>query len=378
MQMLKRIAKAFMPYGLVIAIRKRIQSNDSSQSSHISPCNLFMQEVKEYIGGKKVIQYDKDSKFRYIVSVQGFGRTGSSAIVDLLREYSSTVVIGYLDPVNSKATKNKLSDEITLVRESGSLSEIEKYIGTTNRFNQDAVLHRFILLVTNSLIYKNCPDTRPFFYRFFADITKIQEPIPDQRYYNKHLYYNDNIDILSLKKLTISQYRQIVKSFLISVFNTFHTNDKEILVLDQFFLDSDYSYSVQKEIIPNIKMIVSIRDPRDVFSLIKKTNVKWIPYNNPYSFIEWYKDREILLDDDNEIKKTVRFEDLLVNYDETVDDIEKYLELKAVHHTSKFSCFDPKISINGYLLWKEDNGDDKDYSLIERELRFLCYPQSIT
>lgn len=332
-----------------------------------------MQDYREYMHGDSRVQYDSCSKFRHIVSIKGYGRTGSSAIVDLLREYSSVFVLGYVDPYYSKASVDKLADEVTYLRDAGGFAEIEQFIGTTNRFQQDALLHRLVLLITSKRIYRECPAIRPYFYQFFDDIAKIQEPVPDTRYYNKHLNYDGNKDIFILKKLTKKQYRDIVRSLLNSIFNTFYSPGKDVLVVDQFLLDCDYSECEIKEFIPNIKMIESIRDPRDVFSFINKSSVMWIPHDTPERFIEWYKDRNIVIDNDTENKKTVRFEYFFEKYDIIVSEIEEFLQLKADDHTDKYGCFDPEISRQGFMIWKQDEDPNNVYSLIEKELSYLCY-----
>lgn len=374
MGFIKKTVKAILPYGIIAIRRKILESRTPKQSKLIefSPCDLFIQEVKNYIHGKYIVQYDKESKFRHVVTVQGYGRTGSSAIIDLFREYSNAVVLGYIDVVNSKANPKNFNDEVTFMRDSGGLAEIEKHIGSNNRFNQDAVLHRFILLTTRNKFYKYNPEVRPFFYRFFADIAKIQEPKPEIQQYNPHLSHSGNIDILSLKKITVTQYRQFVRSLLMSVFNTYYRVGKEILVLDQFFQDSDYSDCEKRELIPNLKTIVAIRDPRDVFAFIRRTNLKWIPYDNPDSFVDWYRDRNIDIED-SEIRKTVRFEDLMDKYDITVNEIEKHLSIKSSAHTEKFTCFDPNLSRNSYMLWKKEKVREQDYSIIAQKLKYLCH-----
>lgn len=370
MFMLKRVMKGLLPYGIIQLKRKWIKDHTAP---YISPINQFMQDYRAFIREGSNIQYDSASKFRSIVSVKGYGRTGSSAIVDLLREYSSMVVLGYVDPYYSKAVPNKLTDEISFMRDAGGFAEVERFIGTKNRFQQDALLHRFILLITRSPMYKECPAVRPFFYQFFSDIAEIQEPVPDQRYYNKHLDYHDNRDIFTLKDLSRERYRELLKSLLLSVFNTFHSPGREILVLDQFLLDCDYSEQELKELIPDIKMIESIRDPRDVFYVINKTNVMWIPHDSPERFINWYRDRNIIINDDSEIKKTVRFEYFFENYDHVVSEIEDFLNVNAIEHTEKFKYFDPEFSKEGFWKWKADDSHKGAYALIEKELSFLCY-----
>lgn len=370
---IRKIIKCLLPYGVVRIRRRWIESYAPQPTTYISPINQFMQDFREYIHGDQKVQYDKASKFRYIVSVKGYGRTGSSAIVDLLREYSSVFVLGHVDPYYSKAIKDKLTDEVAYMRDAGGFAEIERFIGTTNRFQHDALLHRFILLITSRSIYRECPAVRPYFYQFFADITKVQKPIPDTRYYNKHLDYYGNKDIFLLKDMSKEKYRQIVKSLLNSIFNTFHSPGKEILVLDQFLLDCDYSESELKEIIPNIKTIESIRDPRDVFSFINKTNVMWIPHDTPERFIEWYKDRNIVINNENETKKIIRFEELFEKYENIVSEIEGFLDINANQHTEKYRCFDPEYSRQGLMSWKNDEDKVQEYSLIEKELSYLCY-----
>ena len=74
---------------------------------------------------------DEESKFKTIVSVQGFGYSGSGALIDFFREYPKFAVLGYVDVKGEGGgytPKSMQQSEIDFIRLSGGLFEIEKYL----------------------------------------------------------------------------------------------------------------------------------------------------------------------------------------------------------------------------------------------------------
>ena len=115
---IKSLLQKVLPYGYII--------NRYDRVGMVEKC-IF--ESKEY--ELPDLMKPVESKFDKIVSVQGFGYSGSGAVVDLLREFSNCNVVGYVSVEGSKTARNKSMAEVDFVRLSGGLFEIEKYVEST-------------------------------------------------------------------------------------------------------------------------------------------------------------------------------------------------------------------------------------------------------
>ena len=64
--------------------------------------------------------------FASVVSVEGFGATGSSAVIDLIREYKDMAVLGTVDPEGSQTSPKEAHAEIDILRHTGGLYQMER------------------------------------------------------------------------------------------------------------------------------------------------------------------------------------------------------------------------------------------------------------
>jgi len=127
-------------------------------------------------------------------------------------------------------------------------------------------------------------------------------------------------------------------------------NDKEqAIVLDQLLLPHNL-FRANNYLDEDTKMIVVHRDPRDVFLLNKyvwNTKSVGIPFPlNADQFCLFYKQMMNTVKDysNNDNILDIKFEDLVYNYDVTVNKIENFLNLKSCAHIYKFSKFNPNKS----------------------------------
>ena len=64
---------------------------------------------------------------------------------------------------------------------------------------------------------------------------------------------------------------------------------------------------------------------------------------------------------------------LFENYENIVSKIEDFLQIDANEHTDKYGCLDPELSRQGFMTWKNEKSQGHAYSLIKKELSYLCY-----
>jgi len=360
----KKILKGILPYSVIQNRQARKTSN--FLFSKLSSC-IHSDDIK----GDKC-------RFKYVIALQGFGYSGHTAILDLLREYKTVLM-----PSDTMANLSKdkyiasPSIEVDFMRLAGGLIEYEKYLDGSNIFQNDAVLQRmFRLLGTSKFLQLNerCKDlTAAFFYNLIdLNISNLHTPL-----YNYHLQNNDdpNKNIYFPKCLTLEYYRSLCRDYLTSVWNSFYNDecDKRYIIADHLFSDLSISIEDRFQYVPNLKTIVIYRDPRDVFASSILYDVDWIPHNNVDDFICWWNHMFINFEPDNRAILYVKFEDLILNYELTVKQIEAYLDLSEKDHYYKYQCLNPKSSKNNIFMWKNLCDKRNDIEVIEERLNKYCY-----
>lgn len=341
--------------------------------------NLFWKSFVDYKTSNNKVSFSDSNNFKYVVSVQGFGYSGSGAVLDLLREYEDVLTFGNVDTDSGSLSipDGKTSYEMDFLRLSGGLFEFERYIQSNNVFQNDALLQRFVSLINSSAIYRFFKDSRVYFHEFLNSISLAYWVGNKHRYrcYNWHLT-NETSTILFLKKFSIDEYRNLCRVFLNSIFNLIHLKSGcNYLILDQLMCDLEFDIDKYYSYVRNLKQIIVYRDPRDIYTYAKRNDVLWIPYQNVNNFIDWYKYFIARFNvNENNFYCVVRYEDLVNNYITEVKKIEDFLELPHKNHTHKKSCFNPDVSKYNIGIWKACYSSDQySYDMIERQLRELCY-----
>ena len=357
---IKKVLQNILPYG------------------YISSRYNFERKIEDVLNNfsdDKVVNLQEPTKSRYksIVSVQGFGYSGSGAVVDLLREYTSCQVVGYVSIEGSKTARNISMAEVDFIRLAGGLFEIEKYIDSNNLFHDDALIHRTLCLFHNSCLY-HIQELQPIFISFLKSIIDFSLYDLNHAYYNAYLKPpRTRASIYFIKKMPISEYRSICRNFLNTIFNFFYTNGSELFVADQLFSDFEYSMERNLEYVPNLKCIFVPRDPRDLYAWTNYKRIEWIP-QELHSFIKWYKIIYGRLYTEKKQSLIVRYESMCLDYENEYNRIVEFLELNEAQHEKKRQCFNPDESRKYVNIWKKSNKPQYDFDTIKEELRDYCCP----
>ena len=270
---IKKFFKKIIPHGIIVYRERKNRHN-------------FIDLLKEHrINNIFVNKQNLENNYKCIVSVQGFGYSGSGAVLDFLREFEDVSVWGYVDKESSRVSLKQSVGEIDFIRLSGGLFDIEKYIGAKNIFLADAVLNRFILLVENSYIYKKDRRIRNLFMDFFSDLVELSINDLDHAYYNGHLAnFDEKTSIFFLKDIDICSYRSKCEIFLKMLFNELNIYKHSFLVIDQLMTDFEFDTKKEKKYIRELKTIVVVRDPRDIYVFARTRHVEWIPTDKVQDF----------------------------------------------------------------------------------------------
>lgn len=349
---------------------------------NIVPYGLAKKVLSRRFRTNHVIQYDPTlpdipsevSKFKNVIAIMGLGFSGSGAVIDFLREFENCLVLGTIDEDGSVAKGNRnINGEINILRNSGGLFEIEKYLSDNNLFSKDALMKRFRRLVNSSPIFEN-PASRQLVNMFYNQIIELEIDTRGQEDFNGHLanviYPDCNIKIM--KRLEQSQYIDLCKRFLTKLFNQFSKDSYSYLVMDQLVSDFNYDFKRYKDYIPNIKVIIVVRDPRDTYAYSLMKDVPWIAHDSVDNFITWYKACRQLLKSEKDDYMLINFEDLVLDYDNVSKTIIQYLNLEGVCR-NQFSCLDPEVSKKNISIWKTVEGRAQEMDQIYDELKEYCF-----
>lgn len=316
------------------------------------------------------VEFDTESKWENIVSISGFGYSGSGAIVDLLREYDDCLVHGMAEGGSKAIVADDDFGEIILLQYPGGLIDIDTTIDTQAKPLGDSAIKRFAILAYRDTIFNLGAKYRDYFFKFFdamvADVKRDTQGSVAAMFPR----VKDNIfTICDYKK---DEYYALCQQFLYSLFNQQYRGAGKYLVLDQVISTPTIEVNYGRKFIPNMKNVVVWRDPRDIYTIVKRQDIQWFPHDTVEHFIKIMRHRYGNLDIDSTEYLAIRFEDLILDYDKTVGKVEKYLNLGE--HKRPQSCLDISISCKNVGMWKTATDiPQEEYKKIQKAMPQFCY-----
>ena len=362
MPKLRNIVKALLPHGYMLARKK----------------NTFVREYLHWKESGDVVTFDKECRFKTFVSVDGFGCSGSSAVMDLLREYENCTVWASKPIFTSTKENFRSLGEMDLVRHPGGLLYLEHFIKHDYCYYHDtwgdAALKAFASMVFYSDIYQHFPETHRLFFHFFDNL--IYQRLPSKvDLVNWYLNPFGNItDMFSMKMMTLSEYHNLCRGLLYSLFNLIFDDYKgDILIIDHIFGDCGYDMKHFNCILPGTKKIVVARDIRAVYVHANQKKLAWIAHDSVEEFLKWEKRMYLGHDFNDTSYLSLYFEDLVKDYDKQVERIEKYLGLSPKQHVRSKEIFNPRISKKNISQWCSYSEHQEDCKRIRELAPILCF-----
>lgn len=337
------------------------------------------------------------------VAVTGFYGTGSSAVIDLLREYKNITVvpeIGRLYEHMPFYVAGGLFDLYTLLTHGntplGSDKTINNFIEAMKRLNDydyvwfgsyKALFGEKFMNATykfvNAISSKRHGENSTHILKTRFSLVKAAMQLVAKFVYGRNFgkygvkYIYDRNDVY----FAMPTHDELVKAaqeFTTAYFDLFSRNEKGINVYDHLIWPQQVD-SHSECFNDNLKIIILDRDPRDVFLSSKYIWCKppigrGIPHfgNDPVAFCDEWR-RTVTNNYSNPNALRIHFEDLIYHYEETVKKIEMFLGLKPDEHMTPKARFQPEKSIeNTQVFWVNDVWR-KDAELIEKELPEYIY-----
>ncbi len=328
-----------------------------------------------------------EDNIKNIISITGFGWSGSGAVKDLLSEFDGITSFPFEfrmlnDPDGIIDLENGIVNDWRILNCDITIRRFIKYIqilGRPSRFYYPLSYNYNNLL--NNKFWKICDE-------YLDDIIALQW----KGSWPYHFHEFSTIKwflfrVLSRLRLSTNILTRKDKMYLSCSKEQFYSSTKNLFNNLSIEVDSagNSRYILFDQLIPAIncekylkyfysaKVIIVDRDPRDIF--IDALRWSYIPTDNINDFILWFKtQREYFIKNNSENQNILflRFEDLVFNYDMSISSIISFLSLSPENHRLKQTIFDPNRSKQNIGQWKK-HINEYDFSEIEKQLSEYCY-----
>ena len=323
-----------------------------------------------------------------IIIPMSYMGSGSSAVTDLLREYEG---------IN---TKNSDFEYVFLYAPDGLFDLEYKLLYNNNAIRSDEAIKSFRKLMQELYIYGGwgiANYKEKISQNFIKIVDSYLNTIVTSKYHGIWYYHQKPTKVdwiirvikrvlfkktvklkqlqLEMSMISSEDFYEKSRKFIVDVIKQI-SDTEENIVLDQLILPHNLNLIDNYKIEGLLPIIVS-RDPRDVFVLNKyfwKPRNQEVPYpTDVKEFCNYYK---MMRENEKKTNTSVlrlKFEDLVLNYEKTKQDIENFIGVDSIHHKAKFEYFNPAISVNNLQVYNRDIDYLPEVEIIESELFEYLY-----
>ena len=319
-----------------------------------------------------------------IIGACGFGSTGSSAVTDYLKEYSSFQVIDCVEFNWVSAVDGLIDLEYHLFnphsRTGDSIYAIERYrqlckkkssyfstSGLSSDFFSKSV-DEFLSSITMTSWKWSRPGCKSMLDRFFRTILIKSNlvsrwEIKHGRQWNKYPFEDVYFSVRP------DNFEEAAKMHIKQLLEGLGADVNRPIIMDQPFPGNNPQACFK--FFDNPYAVVVDRDPRDnyVFARTKLLG-KWhlMPVEPVEEFVKYYRAlrKNQPYTEPNDRILSIKFEDMVYHYDDTTAKLRAFFNLPE--NPAPKSVFDPAISMPNTQVWKRFPQFAKDVEYIEREL----------
>lgn len=323
----------------------------------------------------------KDISF---ILVSGFFASGSSAAVDLLKEFKGSYecmaeIRTIKDPYGIAQMERALTDHWELINSSAAIRDflwLSKICARPGKFplapaglGYSQTISKDYMEITQRYVDKLTKFTykTDFYYQrfkknYFQYVTDRCRWAAEYLSKGKLRIANRNMKPSYFAKPTHKEFNKATQEYFYELFEA-HANDKQknYIILDQAVSPNDTQ--VIHRYFESAKMIIVDRDPRDMYV----DDMLWIESfdsdQQSRAAGERYVQRHKALRSSMELDDDVmyiRFEDLILNYEESVKKITEFLGFKPEDHITPKKYLQPEKSCKNIGIWKQHYDKYKD------------------
>lgn len=336
---------------------------------------------------------------RVNVAVTGYFRTGSSAIVDLLKEYNDVRVVPYENKSYEHSLfyhHNGLYDVCTLLSHGNTAytsdKVISQFVTEMKRLNDYNYVwfgsyHKQFGNKFMDLVYEfvdsiaehredrtvnHIKKTRFSLAKLCAQVLLLI--IKKKRFTNPGVWYVYDKEECYCALPDHDQLFAAAKRFTSGYFSLFNSqNENELKIFDHIIWPGQID-EFKECFEDNFKIIVVDRDPRDLYSMERHmpTGKKsHFPIEQSVFAKEWKN--TVVQSFENKNTLRIHFEDLIYHYEETVKSIEDFLGLDSNQHSRKKQYFIPEQSIENTQVFRANKEWEEEIREIEMLIPELLY-----
>lgn len=346
----------FIKHLAKVILKKETLRFEKNYSSENNPLIFFENLNEEFLVSKN------NRKYQTLIAIDGPGFSGSSAVTDLLGEFSNCTSLGGVDLRENPERGSDNCYEVDFFREVNGIYDLERICYTNVGRIRDAAVHNFI---------KVCLDYYDSGIPFYDDFFLNQAKLFVKNITDFCIKTSETKVTYVPKNLTIDQYRKYAQEFLLSFIRNIPSN--KYLILDNLMAISKPDIKTLHDYFGDFKLIYVTCDPRDIYARARlQPGNDWVPVD-PVIFVKsWNRVAAKYLHTEDNSLLCVSFDELCNNYELTKLKLIDFLKLDVTKHSQKLSFFNPEISINNTKVWKKlDNQKPIDY--IYSELKEYCY-----
>ena len=317
-----------------------------------------------------------------IIFVEGLGFSGSGAVLDLLREVEDCFVLPtefriINDPDGLLSLESAMIDNWTVFQGDVAIKRFRKlcknlsnkYTGPYSTLDHTKIFGKDFLQVVDK--YLDNLILLDFIGLWYGNDTYLKRKMIGRRFIGRNKYTTRKMYVA--KNLEREEFLKYTREFL---------SELASLCLDErkpglFIIDGDYSVLNPKRVLsyfPEGKMILVIRDPRDIMATVRSGLGAFMPddFNKNIEwqlslFKRWQKTVKDLPKDQFML---INFDDLVNKYEIVRDDIFSFLGIDKATHTKKLSNYNPSVSVKNVGIWKTKLST-QEASIIEQ--KFIGY-----
>lgn len=336
-----------------------------------------------------------DSQDMKVVDLSGYSFTGKSAVYDLLTEFDGyqgggkefefelirmpggildleSALVKQWSPVRSSEAVRRFRKIVRNLGGSRSISSRFFRLGSHYDYYFPGFTERAEAYI-NSLVQSSWEADWPFAFFEYSPAgifgTKLLGLTDRKNQFRSRIF---------LSKLSSSDFSEVTQEFLMGLLYSSCENGARSVVLNNCL--EPFSPEVGLKFLRNAKSIVVDRDPRDVYlSAMDYCGTasagvgKAVLGNDVEDFIRRFRIYRSEVVEANSSVLRLKFEDLVLNYDESLTSILRFLGEHESVHKSRKKSFDPERSVRNIGQWAR--ADKSRFAAIDQiadELSEFC------